>query len=180
MRTRRTALGAAFLTLTLLMTVIAPVSAAAPAPGSDAASSGRLTQHEWTQLKAELEASSLPRTVTVSGGTRTYTYTLPSGSALVLSEPSKKADLAPMLGVGGCGWFNVCIYLNRVDQGALATGGAILLTAAICAIPAVGWLSCAAIAAAIAVGAYYIAAYGFCPRYLQIGLIPPGSNVRCV
>jgi hypothetical protein len=162
----------------MLLTLVVP-AAAAP-PGAGGGSSDKLTQQEWKQLKAELESSSLPRTVTVSGGTRTFTYTLPTGSALVLSEPSEKTSVTPMLGVGGCGWFNVCIYLNRVDQGALATGGAILLTAALCAIPAVGWIGCAAIGAAIAVGAYYIAAYGFCSRNLQIGLIPPGSNVRCV
>lgn len=191
---RRSSLKSAFvamiLTVSLMLVGVVPVSAATPisgdpAGGSSTQSSTQMTPQQWATIKADLNASSLPRTVTVSGGIRTFTYTLPSGSSLVLSEPvgpqpGVPAEVTSQLGVGVCGFFNVCVYLNRTDQGALAAGGAAFLAIAICAIPAVGWISCAAVTSALVVAAFYIAAYGFCPRDLQVGLIPPGSDVRCV
>lgn len=77
-------------------------------------------------------------------------------------------------------FLDVCIFLNRTDQGALAAGGAAFLAIAICAIPAIGWIGCAAVAAALTIAAFYIATNGLCARTLQVGLLPPGRDTRCV
>lgn len=138
----------------------------------------------WEQMKADLNADpNLTRTETSANGTRTLTYTSSDGFALVLSEPAEKRStggITPQFSVGGCGWFNVCIYLNRTDQGALAAGAAAFLAVAICVIPAVGWIGCAAVAAALAIAQHYIATNGFCRRTLQIGLLPPGRDLKCI
>lgn len=170
------------LSLSLLLVGVAPTRAATPqAPAGPAGgSSGQLTTQQWATLKADLNAGSLPRTVTVSGGVRTFTYTLPTGSALVLREPvGQQPEASSELGLGWCGFLQLCVYLNRADQGALAAGGAVALGALICVLgtPAV----CVVAGVALAVAASYIGSYGFCPNLLQVGLLPvPGSNIRCV
>jgi hypothetical protein len=78
----------------------------------------------------------------------------------------------------GFGW-GMYIYLNRTDQGALASAGSVGLMIAICAMPAVGWGSCAAVSAGLAGAAYYIAANGFCSGRLEIRLFW-GNGVKCV
>jgi len=176
----KSAFAAVILTVSLMLVGVVPVSAATP-PTFDAPTSGsQMTPQQWATIKADLNASSLPRTVTVSGGIRTFTYTLPSGSTLVLSEPvGPQPELTTDLRVDWCGFFSICVYLNRADQAALAAGGAVALGALICIVgtPAV----CVVAGIALAVAASYIGSYGFCPNELRVELLPwPGGNIGCV
>ena len=145
---------------------------------------GQMTRQQWATLKADLKANSVSEVVTESAGTRTFTYTIKSGSTLVLSEPTSRLasvtpGAAPNLYFGGCGWFQLCVYLNRADQGALAAGGAAGIAAVLCL--AGGPVVCVAAAIAAAIAASYVSSYGFCPGDLQIEVAPwPGSNLRCV
>ena len=178
----RSAFGVAVLIASLLVVTAVPASAATPsaANGNAGGSAGQMTQQEWATLKADLNSSSLGHTVTVNGGTRTFTYTLPTGSTLVLSEPvGPQSGVTPELGLGGCGWFQLCVYLNRADQSALIQGGLAALAAVICIIGS----PAACVVAAFALGAAlsYIGSNGFCSNQLQVELLPfPGTNVRCV
>jgi hypothetical protein len=70
------------------------------------------------------------------------------------------------------------LYLNRTDQGALATGGAVALGIAACALPGVNVVGCAAISGALAAAAYYIANNGFCSNELEIAI--PSNRAKCV
>lgn len=110
-----------------------------------------------------------------AGGT---SYVVGSGSVVtVVPEKAAAAGVvSPQFSVG-VGW-GVYIYLNRIDQGAVATGAAAGLAVAICAIPAVNTFGCAAVAAVLATAAFYIAAYGMCPSRMEINM--PSGNIKCV
>jgi hypothetical protein len=143
-------------------------------------SAGQMTRQAFERLKSSLDSSrDLTRHVSIRGGTKTFTYTSRSGSSLVLAKPVGSAVVHQKLGLGGCGWFQVCLYLNRTDQGALAAGAAAGIAAAACLLG--GPVVCVGVAVAVAVAAFYIGAHGFCRNKLQVELIPfPGSNVACV
>ena len=179
-----------FLAAALAMTgVLATASvAAAAAPTAQLAPISQSQPANWAALKTSLDHdASLSRTVTVTGGLRLLTYTTASGTSFVLTEPTGQRSLAvkPNLGVVQCASWSFCVRLNRVDQGAIAAGGAIGVGIAVCAIlmaaPPAGLIGCAVISAALGVAAYYIGAYGFCSNELQIELFPdPGAWPKCV
>jgi hypothetical protein len=110
---------------------------------------------------AEIKASTVPRTTSVVGGITTEIFTLSNGTKLEFTAPAV-GGIHPNLSVGSNS-HGLYIELNRVDQGAIATGGAAAVGIAICAIPAVGWVLCAVVAAILAIAAFYIASYGVCP-----------------
>lgn len=156
---------------------------AAPAAAADKANGSAADHADYYRAKAALDANTaLVKTVTVSGSTLTITYTsLFSGGAIVLAEPVQRTSkgIQPQFSVVGCGWFDVCIRLDRTDQAVLAAGGAAWLAVAICAVPAVGWISCATVTAALTIAAGYIAVNGLCRSTLQVGLLPPGRDFAC-
>jgi hypothetical protein len=159
-----------------------PVSAADPSSGQiPQATSGQASPSQWAQLKADLNASSLPRSVTVSGGVRTITYTLASGSKLVLTEPAggTTGQPSPQFSVGGCGFLRLCVWLNRGDQLVLLAGGVYALTAMIC-IASLG-VACVVVGTALVMGLQYIMNRGYvCPNYEVIELaFSPGTIRGC-
>jgi hypothetical protein len=90
---------------------------------------------------AEIKASTVPRTTSVVGGITTEIFTLSNGTKLEFTAPAV-GGIHPNLSVGSNS-HGLYIELNRVDQGAIATGGAAAVGIAICA--------------------FYIASYGVCP-----------------
>jgi hypothetical protein len=61
---------------------------------------------------------------------------------------------------GGTAGGGPYISFNRVDQSALLAGGVAALSVAVCAIPGVGWASCAALVGIVTIAAYYVNEYG--------------------
>ncbi|TFI40937.1 hypothetical protein E4P29_22365 [Rhodococcus sp. 1R11] len=86
--------------------------------------------------------------------------------------PTPPGQVQPRLRVGA--GYGVYIYLNRTDQNALVYGGAAGLGAAACA--GLGTFGCGAASAALAAGATYIAANGFCDNELEINFLRPTVN----
>ena len=172
-------------------TVSAPqaaVSVSVVAP--QASARAEMTSAQWRALKAGLDSSKeFTRTVSVGVRALTYTYTIPSGSSIVLQEPVGPVAAAitsramtPSFSVHGCGFMVVCVDLDRTDQGALTNGGSAALVAAICLIPAVGTVACIAVGAAMAVAATYISTNGICANRLRLTIGPVGAGAapRCV
>lgn len=92
----------------------------------------------------------------------------------------------PMIRVTVENW-NVYLYLNRTDQGALSSGGAAGLGALICAAitaagTVAGLVGCAVVSGVLVTGAYYIAANGICGNELRLALWngADGGAPRCV
>ena len=123
----------------------APASAAATVASAPAAQT--MTLKEYQQLKAGLSASKdFTKSKSTKGGVTTLNFHYTNGTVLTLQEPaSGPRSVTSFIRAGGCGFLQLCVYLNRTDQGALAAGGAAGLTIAICAIPAVGWAACAVV-----------------------------------
>lgn len=105
-------------------------------------------------------------------------YTLDSGSVVVVGEPLEGPGLGRIQVT--VGW-NVYIYLNKTDQAALLAGAGAGVAAAICAIPAVGTGSCAAVVIVVAAATVYVTEYGTCPSskpQLELTLGVDG-NIKC-
>lgn len=142
---------------------------------------------QWNALKASLNADkNLTASVSVSSGTRTYKYTTTSGSSFVLTEPAgttKPLAVKPMMGLGGCGWFQVCVFLNKTDQKALAAGLMAAEGILLCAVLSESIIGCAIVTGVLAAAYVYIDAHGICPnnRQEQVEVLPfPGTNIACV
>lgn len=135
---------------------------------------------------AELEASPLPMTeadlaafvrgigdsgavveVEESNATRSTTYDLAGITVKVVEEavsvPGDDVSVQFDIDTRFLPRF-VFVYLSRADQQALASGGTSALNVALCAIPAVGWVSCGAITAAVQGAAEYLKAHGLCQK----------------
>jgi hypothetical protein len=171
----------AMLVASLLLAAATPVMATSPSADQPAQPMRRaLSAGQWAQLKAELNATSLPRSVSVEDGVRTITYTLETGSMLVLNEPAGKSNnLRPQLSVGGCGLLTLCVWLNRGDQLVLAAGGTAFLVGVICAASA--GLACLVAGVAMAMAFQWISNRGYiCSHYLVVVLLPtPGAIKSC-
>lgn len=140
---------------------------------------GQYGPQAWAQIKAQLNSSSLAHEVTVAGGVRTLTYTLPSGSKLVLQEPAGPNVVTPQWSVGGCGFLRACVWLNRGDQMIVRAGSFTALGILICAaVPAIG---CAVVAGALAAAAVALQQRGYiCPNYMVVELaFSPGTLRGC-
>ena len=153
------------------LALVAPAANAAPAPTTtevQAVAPIQLSTPNSGALRVVKDVSQLP-----AGG---VTYVVGSGSIVAVVPQSTGVDASPLFSVG-IGW-GVYLYLNRVDQGAISTGGAAGLAILICAIPAVNVFGCAAVVAVLATAAFYIAAYGICPSQMEIQI--PGGSAKCV
>jgi len=118
----------------------------------------------------ELTASDFPRTTSVEAGVQVQTFTLPNGVKFSFSQRSNSLDSRTVHPNLGGGWDSHGLYVsfNRVDQAAIAGGGAAAIAAAICVIPGIGWASCAVAAGLVTAAAIYIGAYGMCPTRASI------------
>lgn len=182
----RRVLAVTVLTGSLLLIGVSGVSAASTPLPKPIAPTNQIQPAQWAALKAQLNANTnVTKTVSVLAGTRTYTYTMASGSSVVLTEPAAAAKLSvkPNIAFGGCGWFQLCLYLNRQDQYNLWGAGAVAEGIIVCALLAplgvAGILGCAGVTAALFLADAYLANYGFCSN-LQVEVVPwVGSNLRC-
>ena len=166
MKIRRICAGVA-----LAATVIAPQAATAAPTGSPSAavaaessiqarpSSPDMTVEQYMEIFNAAVADGA-----VARGDGTIAYALQNGSELVMAAPpTKTKGGSPQdLGAGWDGWRGPYISFNRVDQSALLAGGVAALSVAVCAIPGVGWASCAALVGIVTIAAYYVNEYGRC------------------
>ena len=154
-------------------------TAGGAAPAQAVPLGGQYSPQAWVQIKAQLNSSSLAHEVTVAGGVRTLTYTLPSGSKLVLEEPVGPGVVTPQWSVGGCGFLRVCVWLNRGDQMIVMAGSFTTLGILICA--AVPLIECAIVAGALAAAATALQQRGYiCSHYMVVELaFSPGTLRGC-
>ncbi|MCY1718630.1 hypothetical protein OVA26_16960 [Microbacterium sp. SL62] len=176
-----TALVASFLTATPA-TAAPPVedasSSTTPASSGDTVlESVGATQAEWEAEVEALVASDLPRTVTEENGVTRYSFELtpegegvPAGYVMDYTvEVHDDGAIVPML-AGGSNQHGPYLDLNQFDQDLVISGGAAAIGLAACAIPAVGWVSCAAITAALTIAAVALAHNGKCKGEFRIYL----------
>ena len=134
----------------------------------------------------ELLTSDLSRTVTESRTDTRYVFHLPLASAengvFDFTVVAPKADApTPRIGVGSDAR-GPYYLLNNFDQNLLISGGATIIAAALCAIPGVGWISCAVITTAVIVGGTFVSTYGVCSggRQLKGYFFAQGNRFSCV
>lgn len=176
----RALLASAMLVSGMLVASVGPVSAATPTAPNLPLSSGQMNLKQWAEVKAELDASKLPKSTSLVNGVRTTKYTLPSGSMLSVSEPAgAKNSISPQLSVGtDCGFLRLCVWLNRGDQLVVAAGSFAALTAIVCL---AGPAACV-VAATVAAAAFQaISNQGYvCPNYMVMEILfSPGTLRAC-
>lgn len=154
-------------------------------PNRSAVDAYTLTEEDWNKAVEELIASDIPRTVEDTPSEAVYTFHVPVADPsvpggvfdLTIAAP-KDGAITPQIG-GGSDSIGVYILLNPFDQNLIISGGAYAVGAALCAIPAIGWVSCLAIQAAVTVAATWIGVHGTCPQNLKAYIFVPERN-RCV
>lgn len=195
-RTRRNTFAGLAATLTVAIAALgfsAPAMAApspAPAesitmPDGSTFDSSTLTEEDWNTAVDELIASDAPRTTEETFSETLYTFEIPVESAtapdgtfeFTVAVP-KDDVVTPRLG-GGSDSYGPYILLNEFDQNLLIGGGGAAITAGLCAIPAIGWISCAAITAAVVVAATWLSVNGTCPQNFKAYIGVPERNA-CV
>lgn len=139
-----------------------------------------------TAAISQFEAAGFESSVSFKDGALVKTFDLGYGMKIGLSEELAKTSpgqVVPMIG-GGFQSGGVYITFNNTDQRAIATGAGIFLGAAICAIPAVGWVACGFTAAIIGTATVYLNTRGICPnnRVLKISANYAGqiTGSRCL
>jgi hypothetical protein len=171
-------LSAAIVVLTLVSTLVAtvPASAAQPTQSGSQTPQNQMTPKQWAATRTALAANHyFVQTVTVAGGTRTITFTPRNhlGVSYVLQEPAglSGGGVTPMLGVGGCGWFQLCIYFNRNDLTIISSGGGAYIDWLIC-LGGVTTPACPVALILTASALAFISTYGICSNNLQIEVAP--------
>lgn len=175
----RALLASAMLVSAMLLSSVSSVSAASPSADKLQTSSGQMDPKVWASVKKALDSSALTKSTSVLNGVRTYTYTLPSGSALSLSEPAGgRSAISPQLSVGGCGLLRLCVWLNRGDQLIVAAGSFGALTSIICL---AGPAACVVAVAVAAATFQAISNRGYiCPHYMVVEILfSPGTVRNC-
>jgi hypothetical protein len=127
----------AALVLAFALAIVAPSTALAASPTPTVANAAATTAPPgWNALKAKLNSNpQLHKTVAVLGDTRTTTYRSPDGFNLVLREPTSAhatTGVQPQLSIGGCDWFQVCLYLSHSEAVFAVNTGGVYLAAIIC------------------------------------------------
>lgn len=185
--------------LTALLMSIAVLGVAAPAnatsggqemssvtlPGGGTFDLADITPENWDQAVEELIASDLNRVVDESSASTKYTFevpiddpSVPGGIFSFTVVVPKKDAITPRLG-GGVDTVGVYVLLNAFDQNMLIGGGGAAVTAALCAIPGLGWIGCGAITIAVIAAAAWVSTHGMCPKTLKAYVFVPERN-RCV
>ena len=145
-----------------------------------------VTEEQWADAVDDLIASDVPRTVTEKATVTEYVFHIAVDSAAVpkgtfdlgIAVP-KEGVIVPMIGAGSDGR-GPYVLLNNFDQNVVLSGAGAAVTAALCAIPAIGWVSCAVITAAMVVVGVWLSQNGTCPQNLKIYLFQQYDRVRCV
>lgn len=144
-----------------------------------------ISSEQMEQLSAELQNSRLPRTERSVGGHIHRTYIIDVQGQhfeLTVSDPIFRTAtfaVTPMLG-GGSNSHGVYISFNQYDQSVLIGGSYGLINAALCAIPAIGWVGCAAITAALVFVASYVSTHGACSGNKVMRVYINTFRVTCV
>lgn len=137
------------------------------------------TPEEIAQIQGDAAADATDIRQSVVGGRMLTEYDVEGADGLratvVTNEPDPDAIQPRMR--AGVGW-GLYLYLNKSEQEALFTGGAAGIAAAACALPALGALSCGAIAAALGVAVTWLNNNGLCDNELEIRL--PVTRLKCV
>lgn len=124
----------------------------------------------------------MSRTVEDTPSERLYTFHIPIEDRAIPQGEFNLTIAAPVGGGAnarlGAGSDSAGVYvlLNNFDQNLIISGAGAAVTAALCAIPAIGWVSCAAITAAIVVAATWLAVHGTCPVNLKAYIFIPERN----
>lgn len=134
----------------------------------DAARESRRNGVNLTELKAELDSSELDREYTDD----LVTYTLGHGVEITLAADGHElapsdAEANPALS-GGTWSGGFYVKFNNTDQKAIISGATLLLGAAICAIPAVGWVACTAVGLILVIANTYLTERGICTNNRQL------------
>lgn len=143
---------------------------------------------QYKEAFKEFEASAVPREYSVVDGTKFATFKLTKDFSLTMVAP--ETDLvapgnnvvAPMLSAGGTK-YGFYFGFNQFDQNVLSNAFlAAGLTAAICAIPGVGWVACVVAGIAVSVGTSYVHKNGVCSggRTLYWWDVRGGSTIGCL
>lgn len=145
----------------------------------------------------DLEDSEIPKAAATGGTMYGYTYSLPEGIELTLPSAdefrrallvetgswtvapkgTQTADVTVRLSGS-----RVAIGFSQRDQVILKSAAAsTILTAAVCAIPGVGWAACAVVGFAVSVAASYVIRKGICSngRTLWWYDVRGGSTIQC-
>lgn len=154
----------------------------------------KLTPQQLIRGLEAVESSNIARDRVDIDGAVYYRYSVGENSLTLPAAQNFSGDL-PVQYVGygdsvrdASTYFDVrfsgikmAIGFNTVDQQALASGGAAVVTAAICAIPAVGWVACASIGVVVGVATTYVLANGICSRERILWWydVSGGSTVEC-
>ncbi|TQO18880.1 hypothetical protein FB472_0408 [Rhodoglobus vestalii] len=145
-----------------------------------------VTEEQWDQAVADLIGSEVPRTVNETIAATDYTFhiavddpAVPSGEFDFSVAVPKVGVITPSLGAGSDAR-GPYILLNNFDQQVLVGGGSAAITAALCAIPAIGWISCTVITAVIVVAAAWITTYGVFPQNMKSYLFQQYARHSCV
>lgn len=193
-RTRRDTFTALIATLAVAIAAVgfsAPASASTSfadsitMPDGSSFDTSSLTEEDWKSAVDELIASDVPRTSEETFSETRYTFEVPVDAVAVdgglfeftVAVP-KDGLVTPYLG-GGSDSYGPYVLLNNFDQNAIINGGAAAVTAGLCAIPGTGWISCAAITAAVVVAGTWLAVNGTCPQNLKAYIGVPERNA-CV
>lgn len=156
----------------------------------------------------ELEASELAREAAQDGTHAGFTYTvdipegsiegytedtfqmtLPTAAAVEAAVAAKQAEveagndrIGTRVSVRLNGQY-VAIGFNTLEQQMLASGSTTLLVAAICAVPAVGWVACAIVGVVVAVATTYVTRNGVCSNKRTLWWYDSpkggGSTIQC-
>ena len=158
----------------LLLIGVSGASAASTPLPKPSAPANQMTPVQWATLEASLnQQPGLTKTISVSGNTRTFTYTNKTGESIVLKEPVGAAAIAlgvtPNFALEGCGWFQECVLLTNQDLTVISAGGGYLIILAMCTF---GPGTCALGGALVTFVVAYIAVFGICSHDLKVELVP--------
>lgn len=170
--------------------------------------SGTMQVDTFIEGLRQLEASELTREAAQDGTHAGYTYTvdipegsidgytedtyqmtLPTADAVQAAVDAKQAEvqagndrIGTRVSVRVNGQY-LAIGFNTLEQQMLASGSSTLLAAAICAVPAVGWVACAVVGVVVAVGTTYVTRNGVCSNGRTLwwydSLKGGGSTIQC-
>lgn len=112
-----------------------------------------VTERGYAELVAALKSDGA-----VSDADGTITYNV-EGFGPVSMPEGGSAQIG-----GGGGASKPYISFSQTDQKAIMAGSGAMLTAAICAVPAVGWVACGVAGALVAAAFVYLKDRGVCPK----------------
>ncbi|WP_413320507.1 hypothetical protein AA0Z99_06295 [Agrococcus sp. 1P02AA] len=159
----------------------APAEAAVPTapPSSGLSATSGLSGADVEQLIEELVASDLVRSTEVTATSVDYVFEVPTEVGLFelpisvpiqASPAARKGIVQTNLSFGRHNFYGAYVDLNRWDQGMIVSGGAAAVNAALCAVPAVGAISCGVIFTLLLIASNTITTSGMCPRVYRMYL----------